>query len=59
MCRCHFIQHAAVTAIDALVARLQSIDSNDEITSDLGTFKNLPVRHSLNAVVFRSRHQST
>ena len=55
----HFIQHAAVTAIDALIARFRSTDSNDEITSIPGSFKDLAVRHSLNAKVFRSRHQLT
>ena len=43
----HFIRHAAAPAIDALIARFQSTDSNDEISSAIGTFKDLTVRHSL------------
>ena len=43
----HFIQHAAAPAIDALIARFLSTDSNDEISSALGTFKDLTVnQHS-------------
>ena len=36
-----FSYHAAVTAIDALIARLQSIDTNDDISSVQLAFKNL------------------